>query len=68
MWTEERKAKMRLQIQEWRPWEGSTGPRTPKGKAASSNIALKHGMFSAENLKQISEVRELLAPSEGMLP
>jgi hypothetical protein len=60
MWTEERKAKMRLQIREWKPWEESTGAKTPEGKAVSSKNALKHGAFSAENLKQISEVRELL--------
>jgi hypothetical protein len=60
MWTEERKAKMRLQIQEWKPWEKSTGAKTPEGKAVSSKNALKHGAFSAENLKQNSEFRHLL--------
>jgi len=62
MWTEERKAKMRLQIQAWKPWEKSTGAKTTEGKAISSKNALKHGAFSAENLKQLAEIRELLRP------
>ncbi len=60
MWTEERKAKMRLQIQRWKPWEKSTGPKTAAGKAASKGNSLKHGTFSAENLKKIAEIRQLL--------
>lgn len=35
-WTEERKARQRQLIQDWRPWERSTGPRTAAGKATSS--------------------------------
>jgi hypothetical protein len=62
MWTEERKAKMRLQIQEWKPWEKSTGAKTPEGKVNSSKNARKHGAFSAENLKQLTEIRGLLRP------
>ena len=51
---------MRLQIQDWRPWEKSTGPKTKAGKAVSSKNSLKHGIFSAEKLKMISEVKHLL--------
>ncbi len=65
MWTEERRAKMLLQIREWKPWEKSAGAKTPEGKAICSMNALKLAMFSAENLKQISEVRELLKQSWG---
>ncbi len=37
-----------LLIQKWKPWEKSTGPKTPEGKKASSLRWLKHGMRSAE--------------------
>ena len=30
-------------IRKWRPWEKSTGPKTPKGKAKSSRNAYKGG-------------------------
>ena len=35
-WTPERRAAAALRIQQWKPWEKSTGPRTPEGKATSS--------------------------------
>jgi len=35
-WTPERRAKQREAIRRWKPWEKSTGPRTPLGKAESA--------------------------------
>lgn len=35
-WTEERRAKQREAIQRWKPWEKSTGPKTPEGKAQAA--------------------------------
>ena len=35
-WDEVRKAKQREAIQRWKPWEKSTGPRTPAGKAEAA--------------------------------
>jgi len=32
-WTPERREKMRTLIHSWAPWQHSTGPRTPEGKA-----------------------------------
>ncbi len=40
-WTDERRAKQREAIQRWKPWEKSTGPKTPWGKAqAAANARL----------------------------
>ena len=47
-WTLERRKKQSELIQNWKPWENSTGPRTAQGRATSSMNALKHGMRSAE--------------------
>lgn len=35
-WDDARKAKQREAIRRWRPWEQSTGPKTPEGKAQSA--------------------------------
>lgn len=32
-WTPERRAKQSQAIKAWRPWEQSTGPKSPEGKA-----------------------------------
>ncbi len=40
-WTPERRQAQRERIQASRPWERSTGPKTPEGKAASSQNASK---------------------------
>ena len=45
-WTPERKARQALLIQNWQPWNKSTGARTPEGKAVSSRNAYKGGIRS----------------------
>ena len=45
-WTAERKARQSALIQTWRPWDKSTGARTPEGKAVSSRNAHKGGVRS----------------------
>ncbi len=67
MWTEERKAKMRLQIQHWKPWEKSTGPKTQAGKAVSSRNSLKHGAFAAQNRRQVAVFKKVLAVASDCL-
>jgi hypothetical protein len=44
-WTEERKQRQRERIQEWRPWEKSTGPRTAEGKATVAQNAFNGGLW-----------------------
>lgn len=46
-WTQERKDKMRLQIQLWKPWEKSTGAKTPQGKATVAKNSTKDGQSVA---------------------
>ena len=40
-WTPERRARQAELIRNWKPWERSTGPRTPEGKARTSRNADK---------------------------
>lgn len=40
-WTPEQRAKQAELIRKWRPWEQSTGVKTPEGKAVSSRNAYK---------------------------
>ena len=43
-WTLERKAKQSQLIQQWKPWERSTGAKSIEGKAVSSRNAFKGGL------------------------
>ena len=47
-WAEERRKKqsklMSELIHTWRPWEQSTGPKTPEGKARVSRNAFRGGV------------------------
>jgi hypothetical protein len=54
-WTPERRAKQREIIRQSKPWEKSTGPRTPEGKAVSSKNALL-----PENIRVARDLREEL--------
>jgi hypothetical protein len=42
-WTPERRRRQAQLILRWKPWERSTGPRTPKGKARVARNADKGG-------------------------
>ena len=40
-WTLERRQRQSEAIRTWRPWESSTGPRTPEGKAKVAQNSYK---------------------------
>ena len=55
-WTPERRARQQAKlIQQWRPWESSTGPKTPAGKEKISQNAFKGGAW-----KQLRELVKAL--------
>ena len=56
--TEEQKQRQRERIQEWRPWEKSTGPRSIEGKQASSRNAYTGGLWL--ELRELSKKTTLL--------
>lgn len=58
-WTEERKQRQRELVQSWKPWEKSTGAKTPEGKKRSSRNAVKTG--------KSLEVRELIKYLNNLL-
>lgn len=57
-WTEERREKQRRQIQETKPWLKSTGPRTPEGKAVSSQNA-RMPAWQAEANQKLADIRHI---------
>ena len=44
-WTPERRQRQRELIQQWKPWELSTGPCTPEGKARVSRNAYRGAIW-----------------------
>ena len=51
IWTPEQRQRQREAIQRWQPWNQSTGPRSPEGKAAASRNA-----FTGGDMAQIREL------------
>jgi hypothetical protein len=61
-WTSERRARQAALIQRWKPWERSTGPKTPEGKARASRNAFKDGWRA-----QLRELSRLLREQDRTL-
>lgn len=51
-WTDERRALMREKIQEWKPWEKSTGAKTTEGKAKVSQNANKGRVWAKNRFRK----------------
>ena len=61
-WTPERRERQAKLIQQWRPWEKSTGPRTQAGKEKISQNAYKGGTW-----KLLRELAKALREQEKQL-
>ena len=66
-WTPERRARQSQAIRRWRPWDRSTGPRTPQGKAQAAQNAYKGGRWRVER-EVMKELRQALREQRGALP
>ena len=61
-WTAERRARQSQAIHRWKPWQQSTGARTPEGKMVVSQNAFKGGLKS-----QLKELRKMLREQKELL-
>lgn len=52
--TAEHRRRQAERIQEWKPWEQSTGPRTAEGKAKVARNAYKGGQ--RQRLRQLNRI------------
>ena len=61
-WTTEERLKQSQLIQNWQPWNKSTGARTPEGKKASSMNAFKGGFKSSFRniLKEFKQQKDIM--------
>jgi hypothetical protein len=57
-WTPEERLKQSKAIRSWKPWERSTGAKSPQGKAISSKNATKTGdsAYVRELIKQMNQI------------
>ena len=57
-WTLEQRLRQSEAIRRWRPWEASTGAKTPQGKTISSKNATKTGdsFYVRELIKQMNRL------------
>lgn len=58
-WTPERRARQAMLIRSWRPWEKSTGPKTPEGRAVVSRNAYTGGKW-IEDRRLMKELNAML--------
>lgn len=56
-WTQEQRERQREAIRSWKPWEQSTGPKSPEGKARVSRNGWKGG-----TRQMLRELAALLRP------
>jgi len=65
-WTPEQRQRQRELIQRWKPWEKSTGAKTPEGKKRSARNSYKTGT-SLEFRKLIKCLNGLLREQKDLI-
>jgi hypothetical protein len=63
-WTESRKAQQSEAIHRWKPWQRSTGPRTPEGKARVARNAYRGGARATQRALARARTEEVRAMNE----
>lgn len=63
-WSDERRKRQSEAIHRWKPWEQSTGAKTPEGKAKAARNAYKGGK-RAEQRAIAREIRQLAKLLKG---
>ena len=66
-WTPERRSRMAELIKRWKPWEKSTGPKTPGGKAKVGRNSRKHGMRGKAYREEMRKLKRALADSDSAI-
>ena len=61
-WTQEQRNRRAEAIKKWKPWEKSTGPRTPDGKAKVATNAYKGGIN-----QELRQLAKLLRESKSII-
>ena len=62
-WTTEQRKRQADLIRKWKPWEKSTGPKSPEGKKRAVMRALKTG----EHTKDVRNLRKLIGDQNRLL-
>jgi len=65
-WTTEQRQRQREAIQHWKPWNQSTGPASPEGKAVAARNAYK-GARRKEMRRIFTELRGALRVQRELL-
>ncbi len=65
-WTQEQRQRQREAIQQWKPWNQSTGPRTPGGKSVAAQNAWAGGEL-VNMRRMIRDLNQLLREQRGWL-
>lgn len=65
-WTQEQRQRQREAIQQWKPWNQSTGPKSPEGKARAAHNAWAGGEL-VNMRRMIRDLNQLLREQRGWL-